>query len=1037
MAVMGLSLAGWAQDTVRLSMGRGSQQEWVVDSQGPGTWVQVLERSTDFASWQEVGLTHGDWVQFPLSPSDGTAFYRIRARPSVAEDDWKNQVKIPGDPLMATGGGEGVGGMRWVKFILRLDEPGRVYYQDSTRYLFHHTFAAARLRGYEGISAEAFDALSLTPQGQELVLGAVVLPADPGVAEVGLQLVGRRPFPVSEVSSWLKWVRRSLVLPAGWRVYYLPSFEQGEGSAEDAAWLASKGFPISTPARWVQGDECYSPGWAFGPLRYVPAGDLGQAYASGRLRHDDILLTDAVPAEIPMVAGTLSLSPATPNSHVSILAQSLGLPFAYVAGAETGDRLRAWDGKEVVVVAERFADRSTVRVVPVDGLLTESQRQQLLEAREPARWEVVPMASRGLVHVPVLDLTAADLRYVGGKAAHFGVLARAIPDETPFPAIAFTFDLWNGFMDRLQSDGMSLRQRIAERWAGHAFPPDMARWLGDLEAIRGWIRREADFAPEQKAAILEALKPFEEGRRIRFRSSTNVEDSEQFSGAGLYDSYSGCLGDDLDGDEVGPSRCDPMEDGERGIFRALRRVFASFYNDQAALERLRHGVKESEVGMAVLVHSSFPDETELANGVVTLQVRRGENPEVLTYQGEMVSQSGAVSVSNPEGNARPEVVSVNRGVEGSPLFEVRRRSSLVPLGGTVMGWPQDYAELFQKLHLSTVEFAKGVPERGEFVLDFEYKKVQPGRLVVKQVREVPVMGSVQAPPPFTLQDAGRLVVFQHHGKDLFANHRLKSIWHFQSLVFEGSAGETGYDFFTDLQRHDGAVLRRMEDRMGSLSNAVITVSGTRLEYRWTWAEGPLRGAYRMAATFDRTLDASRRVHLGDALDIEISATYAEPQAGLDAEGRPRKVTSEKTRLVPLDSIVDGTLERRAVVRQGSVTIEVDYTLGFLKWGVPGIGIFDGKSFPLVRWGGTTLRGLTRAPIQLRGEFSQTYDSIRHNFMETFLFEPGLEPGLDPGLLEELRAKDIRRIQLEYPASFPEIEPRIRVWGWDDRIRDWE
>lgn len=121
--------------------------------------------------------------------------------------------------------------------------------------------------------------------------------------------------------------------------------------------------------------------------------------------------------------------------------------------------------------------------------------------------------------------------------------------------------------------------------------------------------------------------------KLRFRSSTNVEDSEQFTGAGLYDSYSGCLLDDLDGDTDGPSLCDPSEPAERGVFRALRRVFASFYNDNAVLERLRHGVNETSVGMAVLVHPSFPDEIEWANGVATLQVTNAESSASMAYQG--------------------------------------------------------------------------------------------------------------------------------------------------------------------------------------------------------------------------------------------------------------------------------------------------------------------------------------------------------------------------------------------------------------------
>ena len=95
---------------------------------------------------------------------------------------------------------------------------------------------------------------------------------------------------------------------------------------------------------------------------------------------------------------------------------------------------------------------------------------------------------------------------------------------------------------------------------------------------------------------------------LRFRSSSNAEDSQDLTGAGLYDSFSGCIADDTDGDNQGPSHGDPNEPEERGVLRAIEKVFASFYNENAWLERLRHGVPEQDTGMAVLVHQNFPDQ---------------------------------------------------------------------------------------------------------------------------------------------------------------------------------------------------------------------------------------------------------------------------------------------------------------------------------------------------------------------------------------------------------------------------------------------
>ena len=57
--------------------------------------------------------------------------------------------------------------------------------------------------------------------------------------------------------------------------------------------------------------------------------------------------------------------------------------------------------------------------------------------------------------------------------------------------------------------------------------------------------------------------------------------------------------DDLDADSLGPSLCNPTEPDEKGVFRAIRRVYRSLYNDNAFLERLRHGVNERSVRTAL------------------------------------------------------------------------------------------------------------------------------------------------------------------------------------------------------------------------------------------------------------------------------------------------------------------------------------------------------------------------------------------------------------------------------------------------------
>lgn len=64
----------------------------------------------------------------------------------------------------------------------------------------------------------------------------------------------------------------------------------------------------------------------FATRRLAPfIGMTPAAFDDGRLRSEEILLTDGVPADMPVLAGLISLTPSTPNSHTTILSRSFGV----------------------------------------------------------------------------------------------------------------------------------------------------------------------------------------------------------------------------------------------------------------------------------------------------------------------------------------------------------------------------------------------------------------------------------------------------------------------------------------------------------------------------------------------------------------------------------------------------------------------------------------------------------------------------------------------------------------------------------------
>ncbi|HMO65334.1 MAG TPA: hypothetical protein PKE47_08960, partial [Verrucomicrobiota bacterium] len=340
----------------------------------------------------EVGRARDRFTEFPefAAATDQARFYRAAVSAWPAGLDWKNQLAGTDEPFRSPEPPFWQPESRWVKFALLLGPPPRLVFQDSTRWPFHYDFAVARLPEFAGLTRPQFDAVSLRTNGQQVVLGAVLWPPNTGFHEVGLQFAGLDPYPPEQLARWYRMVRVTLPLPAGMQDYYLPVFEQAGVAQEHAAWLATQGVRGASAARWIPGDECYAAGWTLGRLRFVPAAEINAAYRAGTLLPTDVLLTDAVPAEVPPLAGLITLTPATPNSHVALLARSFGVPFVFFADPARREELRGWDGAEVALSAVELFGGCDLRVTRLAAPLPPALREEILRLKEPPRLTLTP-----------------------------------------------------------------------------------------------------------------------------------------------------------------------------------------------------------------------------------------------------------------------------------------------------------------------------------------------------------------------------------------------------------------------------------------------------------------------------------------------------------------------------------------------------------------------------------------------------------------------------------------------------------------------
>ncbi len=936
----------------------------------------------------------------------------VTVTPSSA---WSDEVSDT-SPFLASLAGNSISPIAWVKFSILLEDPSTIYFQDSLQYPFHHEFITEHMDPLLGIGKTDLDAISLRVEGQTVVLGAVLFPTQLNSGQYGIQFVGLDAYHPAFVKDLFERVVAVVDAPDREPVY-LPVAEQVECTDVSATWFAEQGIRTGSVDAWLPGNQCYSGGWAVGRLVRLAADEVEEAALSGALLPADILLLDdAAPAELPPVAGVLSLRASTPNSHTAILAQSYGIPFVYLRQSAVRLEAAALAGKVIAVgTSEIYRGSCQVDLVDLSGVdsMIVSELQALTE---PPPLVFAAKAHRGVYWVSTDDLAPNDIATVGGKAAHYGVLRDMLPDNSR-PAVALTLDVWDEFLDAEISPDKSLRNAIAEKLGAHVWPPAMAQLDADLAAIRDIIKTQTQFSPALRSGIEAGLAGFDPTARLRFRSSTNVEDGATFTGAGLYDSYSGCLADDQDADEIGPSLCNPAKENERGVYRALRKVYASFYNRNAFLERLRRGVNENEVGMAVLVHHSFPDETEMANGVGLFQ--RETFSDVL----DLVTQLGAVSVTNPDGNAIAERVAVQR-YESDTYTTLVGGSSLLPLGATIFEWDAEYLALTELL----ARVADFFGQEGKFTLDFEYKKIQPGELVIKQVRPVPLPDTTRDVTPLLVGTPTKLCVFQGEYSDVFSIHRLKSKWLVQPRTTWLTPAELNTSMIAQLDGEfvDGASIATISGTPSTLPGFVYAHDETELSDTWMLDSTSTRNVslvVNQPAAFRR--NQLPIIGYGGTSAILIT-NYSEPMSFVGWDGSTMMRSRETVRLTrhcvhgyvptPQDIRVERTL--------GNIGVSIATAY---YWPPFPTGPIAGYTSPLVAWDQTTITGLTTTPIVLTSPWAQTHRPGHHNFSGFYLYEPRLDPGVDAATLAELQAADIQMI-------YADESNKVLLVGFDGSIR---
>ena len=619
------------------------------------------------------------------------------------------------DALASEPADASIPGATSVKTIIdRLDDDA-LYFQNSKRYCIHWDFASTHLSG-NGLpivpAMSSFNETEYYSPDRRFLLGAVSYYSGPDryVYEIS-------PYDTADADMITAAFR--LIRDHAWMGEDL-AFHPTSVAVEAVAEALPDDVPIlSTDEIYAGVDyQPLNPGSTTGILRFYGRDDVDGTYTPFR----EVVVLDAVPNDISIVAGIITSEFQTPLAHINVLSVNRGTPNMALRGASDNATLRALEGKWVELTVDAF-DWTIAEI-------SESEADAWWNANKPSPLTVQPMNLAvtdlrdtidmlDLDALPLADAISAAIPAFGAKATNYGALddAQALGFAIPVqPGFGIPMFYYNQFMtDNGLWDSMDVLM-AGEEWGDPAFRSEA------LEAFKDEVRA-APMRPDVVQMIVDKAAETFPGESARFRSSTNSEDLGAFTGAGLYNSETG----------------DPTiaGDADDSIEWAVKKVWSEVWNPRAYEEREYYSMNHLDVGMALLVHANFPDEE--SNGVaVTNNPFDSTGLEPGFY---VNAQEGGEDVVTPEDGVVADAYLQYFYSPGQPIVYIQH-SSLVPEGETVLTNAESY-ELGVALDAVHNFFREAYGNDGSwYALEVDWKfddKYSPGEpaLWLKQARPYP------------------------------------------------------------------------------------------------------------------------------------------------------------------------------------------------------------------------------------------------------------------------------------------------------------
>ncbi|MEE4359395.1 MAG: PEP/pyruvate-binding domain-containing protein [Desulfococcaceae bacterium] len=356
-----------------------------------------------------------------------------------------------------------------------------------------------------------------------------------------------------------------------------------------------------------------NPGFALGELIIIKDSPENISFAP-----DKIYILPRIPSDIRPVAGIAAVSEGNLVSHVQLLARNFGIPNAVIS-PEVLRELLPYSGQRVFYAVSPGGTvlmKSESAMNDAERSLTDKKTRKDERLRIPTdKIDLKQTELPGLGEVRARD----SGRICGPKAANLGELKHLFPDNV-VDGIVIPFAVFRQHMEQPMPGTVgtfwSFLRRVfdraeAERLQGRDEKEIEAEVLRNLEIFRNSVKN-LPFLPEFRGHLSAAFQK-EFGRKpgqlpVFIRSDTNMEDLEEFTGAGLNKTV-----------------FNVRKSGD--IWQGIRDVWASPFRERGYLWRQKYMKNPENVYPSLLI---MPTVTVEKSGVMITADVSGKDPRGIT-----------------------------------------------------------------------------------------------------------------------------------------------------------------------------------------------------------------------------------------------------------------------------------------------------------------------------------------------------------------------------------------------------------------------